>query len=156
MKTCTKCRVEKEFKDFCKQAKGKDGLRSTCRVCHSQAAKTWWEDNKERGKKVSAIWRENNREKMNKLVSEWGKNNRDKRNHSYNKYRGQKLNATPIWFEEYEIRKLYKKAKKLSMHVDHIVPLQNELVCGLHCLSNLQLLTQQDNLAKSNSFVVGG
>lgn len=37
-------------------------------------------------------------------------------------------------------------------HVDHEIPLSHPLVCGLHCLANLQYLTAEENLAKGNSF----
>lgn len=36
--------------------------------------------------------------------------------------------------------------------VDHIVPLNHPLVCGLHCHNNLTVLRQPENLAKDNLF----
>ena len=36
--------------------------------------------------------------------------------------------------------------------VDHIDPLQGELVCGLHCFDNLQVLPRFENRAKQNKF----
>ena len=72
-------------------------------------------------------------------------------------------NALPSWFEQEKglIRDMYKKREELSMltglkfHVDHIVPIANNLVCGLHCLANLRIIKAFDNLSKNNKFEVG-
>lgn len=36
MKTCTKCKIEKETKEFSKDRRRKDGLRSDCKSCWNQ------------------------------------------------------------------------------------------------------------------------
>jgi len=37
--------------------------------------------------------------------------------------------------------------------VDHEIPLQGEDVCGLHVPWNLRVITQEENLKKSNKLV---
>ena len=70
--------------------------------------------------------------------------------------RATKLKATPDWSEKELIKVVYSKAKwlesltGLKYHVDHIVPLQGENVCGLHVWHNLQILEKSINLSKCN------
>lgn len=53
---------------------------------------------------------------------------------------------------------LYLDAQRLTLEtgvqyvVDHIVPLKHPFVCGLHAYANLQILTDEENKAKGNSF----
>ena len=67
--------------------------------------------------------------------------------------------ATPKWLtkqEKSEIRQLYQIAITMTKTtgeqyvVDHIVPLRGESVCGLHVPWNLRVITQEENLKKSN------
>lgn len=88
----------------------------------------------------------------------WRSNNRDLLNFNEASRRARKLKATPSWSEKNQIKRLYKLSRALTKtfkeehHVDHIVPLKNEKVCGLHCIDNLQILTQKENLTKHNKF----
>lgn len=70
--------------------------------------------------------------------------------------------ATPAWanpsamFELYAMRDELTAATGIPHHVDHIVPIQHPLVCGLNCEANLRVITATENLSKRNHFVVGG
>ena len=80
-----------------------------------------------------------------------------------NKVRRRKhRDATPPWLsrkQKSEIRQLYQIAITMTQTtgeqyvVDHIVPLRGESVCGLHVPWNLRVITQDENLKKSNKLV---
>ena len=47
MKTCIKCKIEKDATDFNKSSRKKDGLQCECRVCQNKTAKSYYENNRE-------------------------------------------------------------------------------------------------------------
>lgn len=67
------------------------------------------------------------------------------------KYRAKKLRALPAWANLAEIKEIYSRCPE-GYEVDHIVPIQGDLVSGLHCESNLQYLPVSLNRGKSNRF----
>lgn len=101
------------------------------------------------------------------LRREWGKQNPDKvrkyntgahKNYLTAKRRAMLKNATPIWADMDKIRKLYVEAKEIENltgnkhEVDHIIPLQGKLVCGLHVEYNMQVIPAEENRRKSNLY----
>jgi hypothetical protein len=69
-----------------------------------------------------------------------------------------KLKATPAWADQEQIKRIYVACAKITKqtgiehHVDHIIPLQGEDVCGLHVENNLAIIPAKMNLQKSNRF----
>jgi hypothetical protein len=61
----------------------------------------------------------------------------------------------PAWADLNLITKFYQNCPE-GMVVDHIIPLQGRTVSGLHVLSNLQYLTLEENLKKSNRYPYKG
>ena len=112
--------------------------------------KEWKANNPEKRKKHARKWRENNSEYTRKSHKEWRKNNRGKINAKNSKRRAAKLQAAPSWANKKTIDMIYIIANICNKTVDHIVPLQSSVVCGLHWEANLQLLTQEENSSKSN------
>ncbi len=58
--------------------------------------------------------------------------------------------ATPAWADPDQMKLYFIYADALEMHVDHIVPIVSEVVCGLHWEGNFQLLTPVENITKGN------
>lgn len=62
----------------------------------------------------------------------------------------------PAWADRKAIDAIYFEAARISYttgvlhHVDHIVPINSPLVCGLHCEANLRVLDARENALKSN------
>lgn len=59
--------------------------------------------------------------------------------------------ATPGWADKEAIARVYKSCGPRSC-VDHIVPLQGDLVCGLHVHYNLRCIGRKLNTSKKNKW----
>lgn len=150
-KVCTKCSVEKTVDCFYKCNKGKFGTRSVCKHCVA----VYRQENK-----VSmATWRKdyltNNKDKVAKSKRIYHQKNLATWRAKAAKRKAIKLQATPFWVDDEAVNGMYQLATifnrtGLNLHVDHIVPLNSDMVCGLHCEANLQLLPASDNISKGN------
>lgn len=66
--------------------------------------------------------------------------------------------ATPFWADMHLIKIKHKERVAmtnmtgLEHHVDHIIPLQGENVCGLNIASNMRVILARDNISKRNKW----
>lgn len=110
----------------------------------------------ERGRRVEAGYRERNREVVRQRSVAWEKRNPDNVLARTRYYQAQKLNATPSWADREKMEWIYRRSRAMYLvtgvkhHVDHIVPLQSPIVCGLHVEHNLQVLPAVKNIKKGN------
>jgi len=94
----------------------------------------------------------NNKDKIKQYSKDYRlKNPNFKKSHCA-KRRALKLKATPKFANLEKIKEIYKNCPK-GYVVDHIVPLQGKIVCGLHVEWNLQYLTKSENSSKCNTFI---
>ena len=167
---CKSCNQDFDENSFYKDKSKKSGRDSSCKSCRNIKLKEWKDSNKELRKATLKRYRDKNKTKL-KLVdnlrkerrSEYSKEYRlrhpDRHSARQSLRRANKINATPLWLtveQKKEIENFYWLAKDLEKvscekyHVDHIVPLNGENVCGLHVPWNLQILPSDLNIAKSN------
>lgn len=83
---------------------------------------------------------------------EYRRKNQPIRNATEARRRATKLQQTPKWSEEQEIKEFYKNCPD-GYHVDHIIPLRHTRVAGLHVLNNLQYLPDKLNIKKHNKLL---
>jgi hypothetical protein len=178
MRTCNKCKIEKESEIFSKDRSHKDGLKSICKTCDNARAMLYlanpekikaakvrsdahYKANREKILFAQAIYNRIHHEKKKAYRANYNKLNSDKRNADAAKRRATKVNATPSWLtkeQHLENKEFYVLAQELQwlsnekLHVDHIVPLRGYNVCGLHVPWNLQILPESMNLSKHNKF----
>lgn len=65
---------------------------------------------------------------------------------------------TPAWANLEDIQKIYELSSVMGEEyvVDHIIPLNGDVVSGLHCPENLAIITSSENSRKQNNFDIMG
>ena len=122
--------------------------KKTCPECHKNSKHEWYKVNKERVKESSQKWR-----KANLVCAK--EHERKKQKKVKERYAAEQQ-ATPSWANKKLIKQIYGQRNLLNSlggdkyEVDHIYPLNNDFVCGLHIETNLQIIKAKENLCKSN------
>lgn len=182
MKRCPKCERALPEGEFTKASRNSDGLAPYCRACtkivnrafylknrqyNIERSAEWKRANPKRRKEYQETWYSKNREH----VAQYGKTNRERQYAAAKEYRERhpercraryaerhaRMRVAP-WANKSAIEAIYKRAAMLSLitgiphEVDHIVPLRSKHVNGLHCETNLQILTRAANRKKANHF----
>ena len=76
MKVCLKCKEEKEFNNYYKHSKMKDGYFSTCILCRALYSKKYHIENAEKRIKSASKWNANNKERLMENVRKYLKKRR--------------------------------------------------------------------------------
>lgn len=153
MYKCTDCGITKEPCEFYKDSRNTiKGVRANCKVCvraHTKVykrAKGYTQADRLRASR----WRNKNIIHARQQEKQRRANNPGVYRAAVSKYATTKRKRVLPWSELDKIKMVYIKAAEYGMEVDHIVPLQNPLVSGLHVWNNLQLLKPTLNRSKSN------
>lgn len=170
MKICAKCGEAKKLSEYSiRTQRGRIYPMAYCKPCRAVQEKEKRCNDGEKLRDYRRTWRKKNAEKINKQQREnrnpdvannatrvWKKNNKGRLGVYASRYRAAYLNALSSWRNQFIIDEIYELAVLRSnvtgiiYHVDHIVPLQSDVVCGLHNEHNLQIITATENFSKGN------
>lgn len=130
-KKCQKCKQTLELSAYSKNSSTYDNTAYICRSCKSSYREIFTIDNPDYARNN---YLDNKSDYISRAIQ----------------YKTRRTIATPPWANLDIIKLIYECAE--GAHVDHEIPLQGEYICGLHVETNLQYLSPEDNLAKSNKF----
>jgi len=157
-KTCKKCLDTLPISHFYKDSSVKSGYRSKCKKCVDNQHTNYVKNNREKVNLIATAWRNRNWEAVKKKAADYKKLNRARYTALQAERRARQLQATPSWANLKDIERVYiaasnvSKSTKIKHHVDHIIPLQGENICGLHIFNNLCIIPAKMNLQKGNTF----
>lgn len=104
---------------------------------------------------ASRAWRKNNPEKAKEVASAYRVANPEKASVRRAARRGARRPFDTEFLqlierEAFDLAKRRECATGVKWHVDHVVPLQSKIVCGLHNEFNLAVITARENTSKGN------
>ena len=170
-KLCHTCNTTKSLNEFGKNKSKFDGHQTQCKSCvntHNKAHrkpvpfKEYYQANKTKLNQKTQDWYKANKVAALKQMKQYKAANPHVARKHAAITRAKRKNATCKWddheLNQFMINEMYKHCELLiqmtgvSHQVDHVIPISNKYVCGLHHYLNLQVLTEKANRAKGNSF----
>lgn len=160
MKTCKRCQEEKADNEFFVH-KNTGSLRASCKQCTAEMVRENRLSNPERTKATNLrnatkdYWRRKDaigKYKRKYYVAHCD-STRLRVSRNFHTGRAPTIDAelTEFAFEEaYELARLRERHLGGRWTLDHIVPINSPLVCGLHTWANMQVIRDVQNGRKSN------
>lgn len=155
-KACCTCKETKSTSEFGANASTCDGLQKQCTACR----KAHYRKNPEKAIARAEAWKEANPERRREIALDYAKRNPERMaaqtRLKYARDRGLLPEEVEHSSEEREkILDLYREARRLTQEtgvpheVDHIRPIA---AGGKHELTNLQIITAEENRRKNTSY----
>ena len=114
----------------------------------------WCSKNRARMRELAKIRHAKNPQKRRAIWKVWSKKHPESNSARVSKRRAAILGAIPKWADFRHIKSIYRQATQMpDFVVDHIIPLQNKYVCGLHVENNLRMITKKENSSKGNKLL---
>jgi len=148
VRRCSRCKDVKPESCFYKRSPGCRGkLSARCKSCDIECnnARRWMERHPRAAVLYSRNYQKANPEKIAAAVAA---------------RKAESLKRTPVWADKEAIKEFYEAARRRSKEtgvpheVDHVIPLQGDLVSGLHVQNNLRVVPAVVNQHKHNFFNV--
>lgn len=178
-KVCSSCGENKRASDFHRKKDARDGLYPRCKPCRAKGDQEWRKNNAQylaayehkryltdpRRREAPKKWYVTNRARALQKFAAYAQTNPEvvraakRRYVALHGHYSRRLNQAAVrWADIDAVYLVYKERDRLTSltgvkhHVDHIVPIRNDWVCGLHNEFNLQVTTAAENLSKNNRY----
>ena len=175
LKVCRLCSESKTNSSFVVTS---SGICHTCKSCSNEKALLVREQNplskslvninsrlnylKNKDEVIlrTSLYQKSNKDRSREYSKKSRRNNLHKDAEKSAKRRATKIRSVPKWAccksARQEILAIYKECQRITKesgieyNVDHLIPLQSEFVCGLHCAANLCIIPKTENSSKGN------